>query len=190
MMIDEYLDYIQEGYISTDKTIAVDLDKFESGESNILLIDGISGAGKTTLGKKLAKKYRCKYFESDFPCLSNQDKKDPIECFEENYRKIKRSGRRYIIEGVLVHYSCLDGWNKKLRPFFNEIKHDPIIIVGASVLKAMYRHYRQASDINFRKFIKMFLKYGWYYKEEMGPYQFFIKKRTSVKGSNIKNYKL
>lgn len=189
-IIDEYLNQIQEGYILTDKSFSVDLKKFESGQSKILLIDGISGAGKSTLGKKLAKKYKCKIFESDFPCSVQQDKKNPIECFKEQYRKIKRSNQRYIIEGVLVHYSALDGWNKKLTPFFNEIKHAPIIIVGASVLRTMYRHYKQASDINLRKAITMFLKYGWYYKEEMGPYKYFIKNRLSVKGSDIKPYKI
>jgi len=181
--------HLKEGYVLTDKSYSVNLKDFESGKSNILLIDGIGGAGKSTLGKKLAKKYKCKLFESDFPCLTEQ-KNDPNKCFIENYRRIKRSNRRYIIEGVLVHYSSLDGWNKKLSPFFDEMKHDPIIIVGASVLKAMYRYYKSSSDITLRKFITMFLKYGWWYKEETGPYKFFVKKRLSVEGADVKPYKI
>lgn len=56
-MIDLLTEYIlQKGYILNDTTISCDLFKFESGESNVLLIAGLSGAGKTTLGRKLAKK--------------------------------------------------------------------------------------------------------------------------------------
>jgi len=38
------------------------------------------------------------------------------------------------------------------------------------------------------KFIKEFLKFGKYYKEEMGPYIFFKKKREEVPGSKIKKF--
>ena len=190
MNLDNYLDMVQEGYILNDRSYEVDLDKFENGTSNILLIDGISGAGKTTLGEKLSKKYKCKIFNSDFPCLTEQDKKDPIVCFKENYYKIKRSKQKYIIEGVLVHFSCLDGWKPKLTPFFNEIKKDPIIIVGTSVLKSMYRYYKNSKDRTFFQFAKSFLKFGRYYSEEMSPYNFFVKNRLSVPDANIKELKL
>jgi len=188
-ILNSYLTQIQEGYILTDKSFTVDLQKFENGESKILLIDGISGSGKSTLGKKLAKKYKCKLWQSDFPCLSEQDKHDPVKCFQEKYRKIKKSNQRYIVEGVMVHFSCLDGWHPKLTPFFNEIKYDPIIVVGASILITMYRYYKQ-SDQEFWKFIRNFLKFGRYYSEEMGPYRFFVKKRLSIKGADVKSYKI
>ena len=35
-MINSYLQYIQEGYLFSDKTISVNLDKFESGENKKL----------------------------------------------------------------------------------------------------------------------------------------------------------
>ena len=76
-MIDEYLQYIQEGYIFDDKNISLDLYKFENGESNLLLVAGIAGAGKSTLGKKLAKKYKCGYIESDDPCLTDKRIQSP-----------------------------------------------------------------------------------------------------------------
>ena len=56
-MIDEYLQYIQEGYIFSDKTISIDLHKFENGECDKLFIIGVAGSGKTSTGKILSKKY-------------------------------------------------------------------------------------------------------------------------------------
>ncbi len=45
-MINTYLQYIQEGYLFSDKTISIDLNKFESGESNKLIVMGLSGSVK------------------------------------------------------------------------------------------------------------------------------------------------
>jgi len=46
--------------IISNKTISVNLDKFESNQSNNLLIIGLIGSGKTTLANYLAKKYNTK----------------------------------------------------------------------------------------------------------------------------------
>ena len=54
-----------ESKIFSDKTISVDLHKFESGEADKLFIIGMSGSGKTTLGEHLAKQYKCKYYDTD-----------------------------------------------------------------------------------------------------------------------------
>jgi GTPase SAR1 family protein len=69
-MIDKYLDHIQEGYLINERTISIDLDKFESGESNKLLVVGLSGGGKSTLSKYLSKKYNCYHNELDDCCKS------------------------------------------------------------------------------------------------------------------------
>jgi len=189
MIVEKYLNKIQEGYILSDQTVSIDLEKFENGESNILLITGIGGSGKSTLGKKLAKKYNAKYIASDFPCLTDDPyKKDPEKCFRDIYNKISKTNNRYVLEGILIFHSSLDGWKEKLHPFFNKIKNDPIIILGTSVWKTMYR-YRKDIDQPIWEFIKKFLKFGRYYKEEMGPYIFFKKKREEVEGSIIKPYK-
>ena len=65
MIIENYLQNIQEGYIFSDKTISIDLDKFISGESNKLIIAGLSGGGKTTLCRYLAEKYNAECYETD-----------------------------------------------------------------------------------------------------------------------------
>lgn len=191
MTVQNYLDKINEGYIFSDRTVSIDLKKFESGESNILLITGISGSGKSTLGRKLAKEYNAKYIASDFPCLTdNPHKKDPEGCFRNTYNRISKTKKtKYILEGVLVYYSCLDGWRPNLHPFFNKIKNEPMIILGTSILKTMYRN-RKDIDQSIWEFIMNFLKFGKHYKEEMEPYIFFKKKREEVKGSIIKPYKV
>lgn len=52
-------------FINND--LEINLNKFESGESNVLLITGFSGSGKSTLAKQLANKYNCIHYELD--CL-------------------------------------------------------------------------------------------------------------------------
>ena len=66
MILENYLQSIQEGYVFSDKTISIDLDKFISGERNKLISAGLSGSGKTTF---------CKYFAN----------KNDIECFETDH---------------------------------------------------------------------------------------------------------
>ena len=182
-MLDLYLKRIQESYIISNKTVSVDLDKFENGESNILLVAGIPAGGKTTLGKQLAKKYKCKLLETDYPCL---DKEDPVKCYQNIYRKSLKSNKRYIIEGVLVFWSCLDIKNKIL-PFFNECKHTPIIILGPSVMKAAYQGWkRDKEDISLRQVFSWYVKNGIF---DMKAMNVFKKERFKVKGSNIKEFK-
>jgi ATP-dependent protease Clp ATPase subunit len=60
--LNHYLNYIQEGYILSNKNISVNLKDFETGKKNKLLIVGTMGSGKTTLAEKLAKKYRVKFY--------------------------------------------------------------------------------------------------------------------------------
>ena len=47
-----------------------DFDKFESGESNILFVTGLTGSGKSTIGRSFASKYHAEYVELDLmdPC--------------------------------------------------------------------------------------------------------------------------
>ena len=58
---------INENLIFNNNDLEINLNKFESGESNILLITGFSGSGKSTLAKQLANNYNCIHYELD--CL-------------------------------------------------------------------------------------------------------------------------
>jgi hypothetical protein len=59
---------ISENLIFNKEDLEFNVDKFESGESNVLLVTGFSGSGKSTLAAKLAKKYNCVHYELD--CLT------------------------------------------------------------------------------------------------------------------------
>lgn len=58
---------VNENMVFNKNDIEVNIDKFESGASNILLVTGLSGSGKSTLAAELAKKYKANNFELD--CL-------------------------------------------------------------------------------------------------------------------------
>lgn len=58
---------IYENLILNKKDLEINVDKFESGEKNVLLVTGFSGSGKSTLASKLANKYKCINYELD--CL-------------------------------------------------------------------------------------------------------------------------
>lgn len=58
---------INENLVFNKNDLEINLHKFESGESNVLLVTGFSGSGKSTLAKDLASKYGCTVFELD--CL-------------------------------------------------------------------------------------------------------------------------
>ena len=123
-----------ENYILSDKTISVDINKFESGEANKLLIVGFSGSGKTTLGQKLAKQYQTKYIDLD-DCWKNtnveyipKDREDEIyhQCVN---KKINQNNSRSVIEGIgIIEFYKINQKNK------NYILNLPIVFLGKSAL--------------------------------------------------------
>ncbi len=122
--LDKYLFQLQEGFWVADKTISVDLHKFESGEKDKLLIVGECGSGKTTLTEKLVKKYNCKYHNLD-NCFNYRD---VSKCF---YDKIKMSKGKTIVEGygiLVVHSKNY----QNIRKFINE---QPVIFLVIQHLK-------------------------------------------------------
>lgn len=48
--------YTQEGYIKDDNDIYYNKDKFDSGEINLCFITGLSGSGKSTMGRSMSSK--------------------------------------------------------------------------------------------------------------------------------------
>lgn len=104
---------IQEGYLLSDKDISVNLLDFEQGKKKKLLIIGVMGSGKTTIGEKLSKVYNCKWISIDslwyrltqanfkgvdMSVKANQDKLQ--NKFEEAVRGFLNSNERLIIEGI------------------------------------------------------------------------------------------
>ena len=125
-MIDSYLKYIQEGYILSDKTISVNLDDFENYSKNKLLIVGVLGSGKTSLGKYLVKKYKVLEFFSD----------------EGGIIDALKSSKRSIIEGGQL--ATLYKAKPDLRKL---IINQPMIVIGMSAIKAGLRADRRDGTV-------------------------------------------
>jgi len=118
-MIDPITQYIlNEGYLLSDRTVSVNLSKFESKEINKLLIVGVLGSGKTSLGLYLQKQYKVKDFFSD---------KDGLE-------QALKSPKRMIIEGIEI--ATLYKKKPNLR---NLILNQSMILIGMSAMKAGFR---------------------------------------------------
>ena len=63
-MINE--DYYVENMVIDHEDLYINMDKFESGKCNIILITGFTGSGKSTLGEEMVKKFKCDdHFELD-----------------------------------------------------------------------------------------------------------------------------
>lgn len=193
-MLDPLTQYIlNEGYVFSDKTISCDLSKFESGESNVLLIAGLPASGKTTLGRKLAKKYNAKLFRTDW-CLSEKisiDKKqykDPEKCYRDSFNIANKSNKRYILEGVLTYWSCVKLDNKTMHPFFSQCEHTPTIILGASVMKSFWRGWqRERGKESLREIIRWYIKNN---IKDQKVINIFRKERMNVSGTEVKTYKI
>ena len=144
-MLDVYLQQIQEGYLFSDKSISVNLDDFESRKQNKLLIVGVAGSSKTTLGERIAKKYKAKWISIDslwwrlkqkyFKDDEYKDVKKKLEKkVNETVIKYLKSNERLIIEGVdLLEIYLKQPQYKKL------IINQPMIVLGLSSIRAGIR---------------------------------------------------
>ena len=55
---------IEEGFLKSDKDIYYNKEKFDSGEINLCFITGLSGSGKSTMGRNMSSK-NIEYYEMD-----------------------------------------------------------------------------------------------------------------------------
>ena len=62
---------INEGFIKSDKDIYYNKDKFDSGEINLCFITGLSGSGKSTMGRGMSSKDVEHYEMDDVICNDN-----------------------------------------------------------------------------------------------------------------------
>jgi len=133
---------LTEGYVFSNKTISVNLSEFESGRINKLLVIGVMGSGKTTIGEQLAKRYRCKWISTDsFWWRLKQKYFQDIEMnkaeleekiqpyFEKEMRKYLMNNERVIIEGI----------NLLENKYRQMVIKKPMIILGLSSIRAGFR---------------------------------------------------
>lgn len=120
MITNNILTLINESYIFSNKTISVDLDKFESGEINKLLISGFSGSGKTVTGNYLSKKYNVPLYDTD-----TMEGSEFVELLSNN--------NKLIISGVKISKKYREDEN--VKPI---IIKQSFIFLGKSALKAAF----------------------------------------------------
>ena len=145
-MIDPITQYIlNEGYILSDKTISVNLSKFISRETNHLIIVGVLGSGKTTLGEELAKQLKVKWYSIDsfwrrlkqehfkeaksYQDITNEEWDKLDDLFYKKTINLLKSKERFIIEGI----NLLD---ERYRQY---IINQSMIILGMSSIRAGIR---------------------------------------------------
>ena len=63
--------YIEEGYFKSDNDIYYNKDKFDSGEINLCFVTGLSGSGKSTMGRNMSSKNIEHYEMDDVICNDN-----------------------------------------------------------------------------------------------------------------------
>jgi hypothetical protein len=143
-MINEYLNYLQEGYLLSDKTIGVNISQFIDRKKKKFLIFGMAGSGKTTLGEALSKRLRVKWISIDSLWWRLKQKHfknvDPTkeQMREKVYKEVIKhlqSRKRLIIEGV----DLLDIYVGLPERYKGMIIDQPMVILGMSAIKAGIR---------------------------------------------------
>jgi hypothetical protein len=149
------LDYtnnlINEGYIFSDKNIAIDLDKFESGESKKMFIVGLSGSGKSTIGMGIAEDYNKKLYKLDhcFNLVRNKPDDDGGIYWDCILDKIS-SSEFEVVEGLAITNLFSDNLpipKNILDPIRKYILKQPIIILGTSSTLSSLRATTRATKV-------------------------------------------
>lgn len=190
MITNNILTLINESYIFSNKTISVDLDKFESGEINKILLCGLSGSGKTSTGLYLQNKYNIPLLDTDDiqKPVNDQYPRDQYSAefrfnkFNEQFNKIITNNDRLIIAGVGISLTYdFDKTNKGL------ILNNSFIFLGKSALKSSWDAYmrmrRTGSKKNFWDALNW--NFNIYYKKEMQ----LKTDRCNIPNSKIEEFK-
>lgn len=124
--INEEVEAIEEGINTKDFEYKV--DDWINDKVKILFITGMTGSGKTTLGKKMAKKYNCDFIQLDdiYRKLSKEYTTKPKSEDIINRAILESNNRKCVIEGI--HILFLDE--------FDIIKQNALIIKDINPIKS------------------------------------------------------
>lgn len=198
---------LNENLIFNKEDLEFNVDKFESGESNVLLVTGFSGSGKTTLAAKLAKKYNCTHYEIDcltfylFGDMTREDalgNEDGLVAFIDlknlpQYKDYNSLSKSQIVELIREYIKFLIEWckNKKDQKFIIEglqiynvyregdtyITSCPMIIKGTSGLISAIRAAKR-NDGSFTKLFGPLLKFILKDNKDINNLEKEMKKKT------------
>lgn len=194
-------DILNENYIIDKKNAELDIDMWKKdSDHNILFITGLSGSGKSTYARQLAKEENATIIELDiFQCYDkfknagtrkndismkmvsefledNPEMVDidfsniKLESFGDSFtkyfkwllNKLHKSNERYIIEGIHI----------MLFIPYSDIKGEPIICIGTSMIKSFWRMWKR-EGLTHKDFIKYGKRYFLLYKEWERQYKNF-----------------
>lgn len=194
-------DILNENYIIDKKNAELDIDMWKKdSDHNILFITGLSGSGKSTYARQLAKEENATIIELDiFQCYDkfknagtrkndismkmvsefledNPEMVDidfsniKLESFGDSFtkyfkwliNKLHKSNERYIVEGIHV----------MLFIPYSDIKGEPIICIGTSMIKSFWRMWKR-EGLTHKDFIKYGKRYFLLYKEWERQYKNF-----------------
>lgn len=169
-------EYYTENVIIDRDDLYINMDKFESGKCNVILVTGFSGSGKSTLGKEMVAKYKCDdHFELDalewwFDGMISEDElkegMPPIYDWLIHNKKLMNLHRptnaeiARMMNKLIPHVInwCRKNKNKKyvvdgIQLYESWAENDrcnyleyPIVLKGTSGLKSMYRAMKRNGD--------------------------------------------
>lgn len=169
-------EYYTENVIIDRDDLYINMDKFESGKCNVILVTGFSGSGKSTLGREMVSKYKCDdHFELDalewwFDGMIDEDQlkegMPPIYDWLIHNKKLMNLHRptnaeiARMMDKLIPHVInwCRKNKNKKyvvdgIQLYESWAENDrcnyleyPIVLKGTSGLKSMYRAMKRNGD--------------------------------------------
>ena len=146
--------YILEAFLLSDQTIAIDFHKFEQGGR--LFIFGVSGSGKTSVGKMIEKKYRVPVCNLDsawekkkLPPKGNPEREEMFKAARKQMAEMIRDKRKCrVVEGIQFVFPPLN----KFMPLYMK---EACIIMGKSAVKGAWdASIRNAKKRGFNIFFK------------------------------------
>ena len=169
-------EYYTENVIIDRDDLSINMDKFESGKCNVILVTGFSGSGKSTLGEEMVSKYKCDdHFELDalewwFDGLIREDElkegMPPIYDWLIHNKKLMNLHRptnaeiARMMDKLIPHVIkwCEKNKNKKyvvegIQLYESWAENDkcnyleyPMVLKGTSGLKSVYRAMKRNGD--------------------------------------------
>ena len=188
---------INESLIFSKDRIELNLSNWAPGKNNILYVTGLSGSGKTTYSEELEKAGEGVIFELDGLFLghdsSNRGIIKRLEREDDDYKyhtpksKVTRKQfkrwinsvirymredpeTKYIVEGVQIY--------EYPGPLV-DFAHDPVVIIGTSVLKSIYRRIKRAEGNDRRNQLRELKQMVGYYLDEHKMFTHFVKNATT-----------
>lgn len=168
-----YESVLTENVIFNKDNTVYNIDKFESGKSNVLLVTGLSGSGKSTIAEEYARKYKAEWIELDIfeQChgFTDQSLKEAGEVFYDylsSHKSLWEKLKSKSIKGKelgeeinkFVHYCfawCRSRKDTKwiiegvqIYSFLtaDEVKGFPLIIMGTSMKNSILQRFKRNGD--------------------------------------------